>query len=164
MPARLTSVSSSSHHCDRSRQLERWVDDVRNGSLIRFMLVGSVNTVVGLLFIWLAKELAGFRDVAANCTGYAVGLSVSFILNKQWTFRFRGRAGAALLRFLLVFSVAYATNLLTVLTLIKLTPIDSFWCQAVGILPYSSLFYLGCRRYVFPFYRSNMNSITSSAR
>jgi putative flippase GtrA len=117
---------------------------------IKFLLVGVANTAVGLAVIWSAKLFFGADDVAANGAGYAIGLTMSFLLNKRWTFSFRGDGRAALLRFAVVFGVAYSANLCTVVVLIKLTGLDPFWCQALGIIPYSSLFYLGSRRYAFP--------------
>jgi putative flippase GtrA len=119
-------------------------------SLIKFLVVGVTNTAVGLSVIWGAKWLAGAGDVTANVAGYAVGMTFSFLLNKRWTFSFRGERCASLLRFLMVFAVAYVANLATVLGLIEVTGLDPFWCQALGTIPYSSLFYLGSRLYAFP--------------
>jgi putative flippase GtrA len=114
----------------------------------KFLLVGVVNTIVGLSIIFAAKAFAHFNDVWANVAGYGVGLAVSFALNKQWTFRFSGGALAALVRFLVVFLVAYFANLGTVLGLIRLG-VDSYWAQVLGIFPYTLLFYLGSRLYAF---------------
>ena len=123
-------------------------------TLARFLLVGVANTAVGLTLIFAAKALLSLDDVAANALGYAVGLCVSFTLNKQWTFGFRGQALAALLRFLLVFGVAYAANLLTVLVLIRHANLGTYLAQAIGIVPYTALFYAGSRWYAFSSPRS----------
>ena len=121
-----------------------------SGPLIRFLLVGVANTLVGLSAIWVIKELMGTNDITANVAGYAIGLTVSFFLNKRWTFGFRGGAARSLLRFLAVFAVSYSANLVTVVSLVKVTGSAAFWCQACGVIPYSTLFYLGCRCYAFP--------------
>ena len=119
-------------------------------SLLRFLLVGVVNTLAGLSAIFGAKILAGFDDSTANATGYAVGLMVSFILNKRWTFSFHAWGLAPLLRFIAVFVVAYAANLVLVLWLIDAVGLNPFWSQTIGVIPYSTLFYVGCRWYAFP--------------
>jgi putative flippase GtrA len=119
-------------------------------SLLRFLIVGMANTLVGLSVIWIAKEMVGVGDALANISGYVVGVTVSFVLNKRWSFSFRGDRGASLLRFLLVFAMAYSANLVSVLGAIALTGRDSFWFQVCGVLPYTTLFYLGCRFYAFP--------------
>lgn len=119
-------------------------------SLVRFLVVGVANTLVGLSVIWIAKEIMGASDAIANVSGYAVGVTVSFVLNKRWSFAFRGDGARALLRFALVFLVAYIANLVTVFAAIALSGGDSFWCQLCGVLPYTTVFYLGCRWFAFP--------------
>lgn len=120
-----------------------------SASLLRFLVVGAVNTLFGLLVIWAAKRLFGLGDVASNGVGYTIGILVSFFLNKQWTFGFHGEPATALLRFIGVFLVAYAANLIAVLSCIKIVPLDPFWCQSFGIIPYALVLYLGSRWYVF---------------
>jgi putative flippase GtrA len=119
-------------------------------SITRFLLVGISNTTIGLICIWATTRLLGADSITANLLGYAVGISVSFTLNRRWTFSFRGNGCSALLRFLLVFGFAYLANLLTVLGLIGLSGRDSFWFQIYGAAPYSVLLFLGCRWYAFP--------------
>lgn len=118
-------------------------------SLLRFVLVGITNSCVGLATIWIAKHFLSAGDAYANAFGYVIGVAVSFFLNKQWTFAFRGGSAGALARFLVVFAVSYSANLLTVLTLIAATGHDYFLFQVFGMPPYSILFYLGCRWYAF---------------
>jgi putative flippase GtrA len=118
-------------------------------SLVRFLAVGVANTLVGLSVIWIAREVLGAGTAMANAIGYCVGVMVSFVFNKRWSFSFRGDRWGALLRFLLVFAVAYAANLSAVLAAGSLSGSDSFWCQLCGVIPYTALFYLGCRWYAF---------------
>jgi len=120
--------------------------------------VGAANTALGLLIIWTGKAL-GLGDVVANAVGYFIGIIVSFMLNKRWTFGFQGEAAVALLRFIGIFVVAYAANLGTVLGCIRITSIDPFWCQAFGILPYTAVLYVGSRWYVFRHSAQNSGGI-----
>jgi putative flippase GtrA len=115
----------------------------------RFLLVGVLNTVVGLTCIFAAKALLGWGDLAANAGGYAVGLITSFALNRAWTFRDRGRISPALLRFLGAFALAYLANLLTVFGLRDLAGVNSYVAQAAGVVPYTALFFLASRAFVF---------------
>lgn len=118
-------------------------------SLVRFLLVGVANTLVGLSTIYLAKWLGGVGDSLANACGYAVGLVVSFVLNRNWTFRHTGAVLPAALRWLMVFVIAYTANLGTVLTLIHEFGINGYLAQALGVPPYTALFYLGSRYFAF---------------
>lgn len=118
-------------------------------SLLRFLLVGVVNTVAGLTLILAAKALLGWGDLASNVFGYACGLVLSFVLNRNWSFGHRGAVRPALLRFLAVFLAAYLANLATVFGLRDLAGIDAYLAQTAGVLPYTALFYLGSRLIVF---------------
>ena len=115
----------------------------------KFGIVGIANTVVGLVVVYLLKWMLGAGDVLANASGYLIGLAISFILNRQWTFRHGGAIASALLRFLSVFLVAYLVNLGTVLLAIDYFSLDSYIAQAIGIVPYALVFFLGSRYFAF---------------
>ncbi len=117
-------------------------------SAVRFGVVGALNTAAGLAVILGAKALLGAPDVAANAAGYGAGVLLSFGLNRRWTFRYAGRIGPALLRFLIVLAAAYLANLVTVLAALR-AGLDSYLAQAAGVLPYAIVAYLGCQRIAF---------------
>jgi len=52
---------------------------------------------------------------SSNAIGYTIGIMVSFVLNKKWTFDSQDQVVYSFLRYLLVLLVAYVTNLATVL-------------------------------------------------
>jgi putative flippase GtrA len=116
---------------------------------VKFVVVGVFNTIIGLACIFAAKALLGWGDLAANAGGYAIGLVASFALNRSWTFGDRGRISPALLRFLAAFAVAYLANLATVFGLRDLAGLDPYLAQAAGIVPYTALFFLASRAFVF---------------
>ncbi len=116
---------------------------------LKFVAVGLANTAVGLSIIYLLKWF-GSGDVAANAAGYALGLMVSFVLNRRWTFAHSGAAVPAALRFLLVFAVSYLANLFTVLWLIDVLHVNGYVAQVMGVPPYTILFYFGSRHFAFP--------------
>lgn len=107
-----------------------------------------LNTVVGLGTTYACKYLGGMGDVPANMVGYAVGLTHSFLWNRHWTFAHAGAALPAAARFVLVFLVAYAVNLLVVIGAIR-AGVNTYVAQAAGIFPYTALLYLGSRFLAF---------------
>jgi putative flippase GtrA len=115
----------------------------------RFLSVGVANTVAGLLVIYLAKWLLHLGDVAANASGYSVGLMLSFALNSQWTFDYRGPRLPALIKFLAVILTAYGMNLATVLGAITYFGVNSYVAQAMGIVPYTATAFLASKYLVF---------------
>jgi putative flippase GtrA len=117
---------------------------------LRFLGVGVLNTLVGLTLIYLARFGLGWADVPANILGYAVGLTVSFSLNRRWTFRHEGRLLSAQLRFLAAFAVAYAANLAALLLLTRGLGVASIVAHPAGMVVYTSIFYILSRYFVFP--------------
>ena len=116
---------------------------------LRFILVGIANTLLGLSVIFAAKGLAGLDDFASNLLGYGFGLLLSFFFNRKWTFRHNGGIYPTAGRFLLAFLLAYIANLMTLYGLRDGAGINSYLAQTIGIVPYTVVFYLGSRYYVF---------------
>jgi putative flippase GtrA len=116
---------------------------------LKFLAVGIANTLAGLAVIYGAKWLFRLGDITANAAGYAVGLALSFLLNKHWTFRFGGDSRMAAFRFLGAFILAYSVNLMTVLTCIRLLGMDGYLAQAIGVIPYTVSFYALSKGFVF---------------
>ena len=116
----------------------------------RFLIVGVINTFTGISVIYLMKYLLSAGDVLANAVGYCIGLCVSFVLNRKWTFRHDGKVWPSAIKFILVFFVAYATNLAVVMISIHWVGIDSYIAHLVGMPPYTVVFFLLCQYFVFP--------------
>lgn len=115
----------------------------------RFLSVGVVNALLGLLVIYAAKWYGGASDINANLFGYGVGMLVSFVLNSRWTFGFGGAWQPAFAKFIMVSLVAYAANLLTVLAAIHGAAINSYVAQALGIPVYTLTVFLASKFFVF---------------
>lgn len=116
-------------------------------TLWRFAAVGVVNTFAGLACIYLARAL-GLGEVPANATGYAVGLVLSFAINRHWTFAHRGPLVPRALRFFLVTLLAWLANVVALLGLMR-GGVAAALAQAIAVLPYTVVSYLGCRWWVF---------------
>jgi putative flippase GtrA len=119
------------------------------GHIVRFLLVGVLNTAVGLGATYASKYFFSIRDVPANGIGYLVGLTNSFFWNRRWTFSHSGDTVWTAARFVLVFAVAYSANLMLMLSLISRLRLNSYAAQALATIPYTVLFYLGSRYFVF---------------
>ncbi|MES2017122.1 MAG: GtrA family protein [Pseudomonadota bacterium] len=122
----------------------RWTPD---RTLWRFVMVGLLNTAAGLGMIYGAR-LLGMGEVAANATGYALGLMLSFTLNRRWTFRHRGPLLALASRFAVVTLVAWLVNLAVLLALLRVA-VAPVVAQASAVLCYTLVSYLGFRCWAF---------------
>ena len=76
--------------------------------VIRFGLVGVVNTLIDLVLFSLLVQGAALALLPANILSYGTGIVNSFLMNRAWTFNHRSR-GKALWR---SFSFFIGINLL----------------------------------------------------
>jgi putative flippase GtrA len=117
--------------------------------ILRFGVVGVVNTFSGLLVIYSLKYFAGAGDVLANMLGYAAGMTISYFLNGRWTFRYKGKQNRALLRFGASMAISYGMNLLTVLVAIHFLGLNAYLAQALGMPVFTVCSFLLSKFWVF---------------
>lgn len=113
----------------------------------RFLIAGVANTMVGLAFIYATRALGG-GEVASNATGYAFGVAISFVLNRQWTFGDQGCLLAGAARFLVVMLVAWGANIAALLQCMRWGMAPAV-AQAAAVVPYALVSYIGCRWWAF---------------
>jgi len=82
--------------------------------LIKYAMVGCLNTLLTLGVIFLCKSILGINEYVSNALGYIVGFINSFIWNKNWVFRSSGAYRRELALFLIGFVMCYALQLLVV--------------------------------------------------
>lgn len=116
---------------------------------LRFAAVGVANTVVGYAVIFACMYLFEFSAVASNVIGYSVGLVVSYLLNRDFTFKSVAARAPELLRFVSIFLVAYLANLGVLMLLIRQLNVHEGMAQILAGMAYFALFYLLSKYYVF---------------
>lgn len=79
----------------------------------KFILVGILNTAIGLSTIFLGLYL-GFGNLMANIFGYAVGLVSAYLLNKYFVFKTKKNAfkKRELFFFIMTFALSYLANIM----------------------------------------------------
>ena len=90
---------------------------------VRFLIVGGLNTVVGIGVTWIVYVCFGVSIFASKesmplhvivigtLTGQVVGTVHSYFWNKYFTFRSKKKSWAEFFRFVLVYAVQYGVNL-----------------------------------------------------
>jgi putative flippase GtrA len=129
--------------------MRQFIGSLFRFSVLRFVLTGVLNTVVGLGIIFALKWWLGMNDTLANLLGYGVGLMVSYVVNSRWTFRYRESLLPVLPQYAAVVLVAYGVNLACVHFCLDVLHLDSYLAQAMGVLPYAGLTYVLLRLWVF---------------
>ena len=124
-------------------------------SMLRFLLVGVVNTLVGAGIMFLLYNLAGCSYWLSSAANYIVGGVVSYFLNKSYTFKNTERSWRQVLRFALNVAVCWllAYGIAKPLALRLLAGFDEKLqtnaAMLAGLCLYTALNYLGQRFFAF---------------
>lgn len=94
-------AKQSSAHLISSRNIVRLVIANNSGKLLRFTLVGGINTAIdiGLLF---GLTTLGLPKLAANTVSTGLAFIFSFFANKSYTFRAQGDVRRQLVLFVII--------------------------------------------------------------
>ena len=107
------------------------------GQLVRFGVVGCSNTALS----WCVYALlvrSGMHVLFASAVAWTFGALNSFVLNRRWTFRSRGRWTPELLRFAAVQCAGLVMNLLLLEALTRDAGVHPLVAQAL-VYPVTTL-------------------------
>ncbi len=105
--------------------------------LLKYGLVGGVNTLLTLAVFWLLRQVGTGLDLS-NLLSYVAGMTCSFMLNKFWTFRALGhRWWRESALFLLGAGLCWAVQWGAFRALLTFLP--ELWAQVGGMVVYTLL-------------------------
>ena len=84
---------------------------------VRFAAVGLASNAF-LFLAYLLLTSVGLDPVLAVTLVWVIGVAITFVFNRSWTFRYTGAVTPALIRYGLLYGVAYALNVLLLLVLV----------------------------------------------
>lgn len=119
----------------------------------RFLIVGVFNTLVGYGTIFACMYLAKMSPETSNVVGYLVGLSVSYTLHKKYTYESKQKHRIEMLRFLLVFAIAYVANLVVLIILIHKIGLHEGVSQILAGAIYVAVSFIMNKYYVFKVFK-----------
>lgn len=76
-------------------------------SFVRFIMVGIINTVVGLSVMYLLIHALGQSYWISTFVGNSIGACVSYILNRNFTFKSQNSVSKSAVRFVVVILCCY---------------------------------------------------------
>jgi putative flippase GtrA len=116
---------------------------------LRYAVVGVLNTLVGLLVIVACQALLGFSPYVANACGYAIGILVGYVANRNWTFRHSGAIGLSAALYLALFATCYVLNLAVLWLGLNVLGWPAALAQLAAMVVYTVCFFVGCKLVVF---------------
>ena len=78
-----------------------------DAKLLKFVLVGVVNTLFGTAIMFGLYNLAGCSYWVSSAANYVAGSVLSFFLNKYFTFQNREKSASQVVRFIVNIAVCY---------------------------------------------------------
>jgi putative flippase GtrA len=120
------------------------------GQAVRFGMVGVINTLAGLSVIYGLMFFTATSAEMANAAGYGVGFTISFSLNKKWTFGHAGKSRDAFLRYAGLAAACYFVNLGVLMMCIHEWGVNRYIGQIFGAASYTTCMFVGSRAFVFP--------------
>lgn len=115
----------------------------------RFLTVGVFNTLFGYAVIFACMYLANLSPEISNLNGYVLGLIVSYVLNRTYTFKSEQQFFKEMLKFLIVFLVAYGANLMMLMVFIYKLHIHAGISQILAGVIYVITSFIMNKYYVF---------------
>jgi putative flippase GtrA len=129
-----------------------------SNSFFRFLLVGIINTIVGLSFMYIFLHLFSFSYWISTFFGNIIGAFVSYFLNRTFTFKSNDTYGKSMFRFAVVIIVCYFISYylgekVSYLFFSQIPLISDKYAQDAAILFGTGIYtitnYLGQRLFVF---------------
>lgn len=126
-----------------------------DAKLLKFLLVGVVNTLVGTAIMFGLYNLAGCGYWVSSAANYVLTSILSFFLNKYFTFRNRENSWRQVLRFAVNIAVCYGIAYGVAKPLCRLILQDAGKTvrdnvsMLVGMVLFTGLNYLGQRLFAF---------------
>lgn len=126
-----------------------------DSTMLRFVLVGIVNTIFGMTIMFVLYNVFGVSYWWSSAANYFFGSILSFVLNKSFTFQHHGDWKRSALRFTLHILVCYllAYGLAKPLALWLLSGHSKSFQENVAMMVGAVLFvvlnYLGQRFFAF---------------
>ncbi len=74
---------------------------------MKFAMVGVINTIVGTTVMFVFYNFFHFSYWVSSASNYIIGSIISYLLNKNFTFRFKEQKYWSLLRFVLNILTCY---------------------------------------------------------
>jgi putative flippase GtrA len=100
--------------------------------ILRFGVVGLASNAL-LYLLYLATTAIGVEPKAAASFIYLVGVLLTFVLNKRWTFQHDGHVRRTVARYWVAYVFSYAANMVLLVIFVDMAGFDHRVVQGILI-------------------------------
>jgi putative flippase GtrA len=115
---------------------------------VRFLLTGAANTFVGYGTYALCL-FVGMHYVLASIIGQVIGMTNSYLLNRYFTFRSKGRPSGEIPRFVAVYAVSYFASLALLFVMIDGMGVNAYVAGLLTLIITTVTSFVGHRAFSF---------------
>ena len=129
--------------------LKRLLKKIGIKKIIRFLLVGSFNTISSYTLIIFLHSLLSLDLYFSNFIGYLLGLIISFILNRNFVFKVQGKIVGQFVKFIFSFFLSYFLNILVFYISSEFINLNNYLSLLIASLFYTLSFFITCNFFTF---------------
>lgn len=119
----------------------------------RFLAVGGVNTVVGYVIYAILAEVfladVPFGYLIALVVSYAISITMAFVLYRRFVFVVKGNVLVDFVRFVGVYAVSIAANIVALPMLVELAGLNPLVAQAIVLVVTTIVSFVGHKYFSF---------------
>ena len=104
--------------------------------IIKYISIGVFNTLLGYAIIFFCMYILEINPVLSNTISYAIGLSLTYFLNRKITFHSTSKKSKEIIRFFIAFFIAYCANLCALILCIDYFQIHEAISQVIASIVY----------------------------
>jgi len=128
--------------------VKKTFDDLLRHKEVRFFIVGGINTAVGytafVLFVFI-----GFQYLIANTLATIIGIINSYLWNRFFTFKSKGKAMSEIVRFSLVYATSYCISMLFLYLIVDRLSVNIYIAGALNIIITTIISWFGHKNFSF---------------
>ena len=124
------------------------VKALTNDQRVRFLIVGGINTAVGY-GTFAAVIFLGGHYIVANVIATAVGVTVSYFLNKYFTFRQYKKSFTEIIRFISVYFVSFMLGNVVLYVMVDIISISPYLAGALNLIFTTLISWFGHKYFSF---------------
>ena len=94
---------------------------------LKYNIIGVLNTLITLAVVWVLHQMLDWNVELSNFLGFVAGGCNSYLCNRIWNFKSHNKKRSEVVRFVVVFLVSYAVNLLVLETTAYML-VNGAWC------------------------------------
>lgn len=124
------------------------IQSIINRQEFRFLIVGGINTVVGYGAYALLLSF-GTQYLLANTLATIIGVANSYLWNRFFTFKSKGKAWQEIIRFSLVYFISYCFGMLFLYLIVGRLGLNTYIAGVLNIIITTLISWFGHKNFSF---------------